>query len=165
MKSRYQNQLIMELTDRIHDAQRSFESGGAAAPSASDFVTMALKLSRIELTPDQFERVTEQVYEYSNRYSPYADDLADRIIGWVWQALDHKARLRAQFEQWAVEAESVEDFLIRFHKSGQASPGLLSYHQAVFEKDGYTSLGTHETFISEVVSLMRLTPAKGPHTP
>lgn len=158
MKSRYQNQLIVKLTDRIHDAQRAFESGEAAAPSASDFVTQALNLSRIEFTPDQFESVAEQVFEYSNRYSPYADDLAERIIGWVWRALDHKAQLRAQFEQWSVEATSVEDFLTRFHKAGQASLYLLDYHQAAFAEYGYTSLGTHETFIGEIVSLMRLTP-------
>lgn len=154
MKSRYQNELILQLTHRIARLQSASERAEAAAPSASDVVALALDLSRIELTADQFERVTEQVSTYWTRYSPSADDLADRIIGWVWGAIDHKARLRAQFEQWAVEAESVEDFLIRFHKSGEASPTLLSYHQAAFEKDGFTSLGTHETFTGEIVSLV-----------
>lgn len=163
MKSRYQEQLIAKLADQLAEAHIAAVRGEAAAPSASDVVTLALDLSRIKLTADQFERVTEQVSTYWTRYSPGADDLADRIIGWVWGALDHKAQLRAQFEQWAVEADSVADFLIRFHKSGQASPSLLSYHQAAFAKDGYTSLGTHETFIGEIVALMRITPTKGPH--
>jgi hypothetical protein len=158
MKSRYQNELILQLTHRIARLQSASERGEAAAPSASDVVTLALDLSRIELTADQFERVTEQVNAYWTRYSPSADDLSNRIIGWVWGALDHKAQLRAQFEQWSVEADSVEDFLVRFHKSGEASPSLLSYHQAAFDEYGYTSLGTHETIIGEIVSLMRLTP-------
>ena len=172
MKSRYQKEIVLKLTHAIAYAQGAFESGEAASPSASDFVILGQRLARIDLTPDQFESVAEQVYTYSARYSPGADDLANRIIGWIWGALDHRAQLRAQFEQYAVEAASVADFMARWYKTDRYTgrnkttgwdddyaSGLLASYEAAFAKDGYISIGEHESVTGRIVSLMRLTPA------
>ena len=157
MKSKYQERLIAQLADQITEAQEAWARSEVDANPASDFVILSQKLSRIDLTPDQFESVAEKVNEYQIRYSPFSDDLADRIITVLWQALDHRAQLRAQFEQFSVEAASVADFMARYYKTDrytgrnkatgwhdEYAAELLADREADFAKNGYTFIGEHE---------------------
>ena len=174
MKSNYQGQLIAKLAAEIVQMAEDAEAGKAAWPSAADWVRSALALSRIELTSVQFEKASDHIFKWSNAYSPSDHDLADRIITMIWQMLDHRARMRAQFEQYAVEATSVADFIGRFYKTDRYTgqnkttgwdddyaAGLLAMYETAFTKDGYVSIGEHDSITGRIVSLMRLTPAPG----
>ncbi len=162
-------ELILELAATIAEEHALSLRPDCDGPGSHYLVLCTANLLDLDLSPKQFESARRQVIPY-HFAAPY-HDLANRLIEVVEQvAMETAQDLRAQFEQYVVEAASVADFLSRYYKAERYTgrnkatgwdddyaADLLADYEADFARDGWIFIGEHDSATGRIVSLMRLT--------